>query len=231
MNWPEGKPWEAACCCNLNWFLAWICCSNWDLLTSFLWAKATYNGLPATMCWFISEMALAASSGEEKETKPKPLDLPDSSTMTLTEAMVPKAENSSFNFSSSMESSKFLMNKLTAWTWLLSNLLASNCFFKSSKRSAFFWARPTYNGLPFHSLPFKFSMALTADSCCSWITLRPHDSDGTALDFGVVQFCKSLFTIGLVLVVNVGVTKGSLGDGITTDSDGGNGTDLREDVE
>lgn len=46
--------------------------------SSFLWAKATYRGLATMMRPFISVTALVASSGDEKQTKPKPLLRPSS---------------------------------------------------------------------------------------------------------------------------------------------------------
>lgn len=43
------------------------------LRSSLRWARATYSGLVATILPFISVTAFVASSGEEKQTKPKPL--------------------------------------------------------------------------------------------------------------------------------------------------------------
>lgn len=43
------------------------------LRSSLRWASATYSGLVAMILPFISVTAFVASSGEEKQTKPKPL--------------------------------------------------------------------------------------------------------------------------------------------------------------
>jgi len=55
--------------------------------------NATYNGLDTMIRPFISVTAFVASSGEEKQTNPKPLLLP-SSHITLAEVMVPNGVNS-----------------------------------------------------------------------------------------------------------------------------------------
>jgi len=62
------------------------------------------------------------------------------------------------------------------------------------------------------------------------VTLGPHDAAGTALDGSVVKLSKSTLTISNVVVVDVSVTKRSLGKDITADTDGSNGTNLVEDL-
>eukprot|EP00900_Chrysochromulina_parva_P026257 jgi/Chrpa1/8265/Chrysochromulina_OHIO_Genome00021017-RA len=71
-------------------FERWTCCcSRMFLRSSLRCASATYSGLLPSSCPFISETALVASSVEPKHTKPKPLELPLSSDMTLAEEMEP----------------------------------------------------------------------------------------------------------------------------------------------
>jgi hypothetical protein len=62
------------------------------------------------------------------------------------------------------------------------------------------------------------------------ITLGPHNAAGTALDGGVVKLSKSTLTISNVVVVDVSVTKRSLGKDITADTDGSNRTNMVEDL-
>ncbi|KAH3665483.1 hypothetical protein OGAPHI_003668 [Ogataea philodendri] len=63
------------------------------------------------------------------------------------------------------------------------------------------------------------------------ISLGPHDSAGLALDRCVIEFFQCLFTILVTLVVNVTVAKRLFGDSVSTDSDGGNLSNRREDLE
>jgi len=65
----------------------------------------------------------------------------------------------------------------------------------------------------------------------SRVTLRPHDAAGAALDQGVVELLKSLLAIGSSIVVDIGITKGAAGDGVTADTDRGDSTDLGEELE
>ncbi len=81
-------------------------------LSSLVCAKQTYNGFVAIILLFVWEIAFCASSGVEKQTKPKPREWFVKSVITLAEVILPKAENSLWSLSSSMESSKFLTYKL-----------------------------------------------------------------------------------------------------------------------
>jgi hypothetical protein len=49
--------------------------------------------------------------------------------------------------------------------------------------------------------------------------LRPHDSAGLVLDQRVVEVLEGLFSIRRVHVVDVGVSEGSSGNGVSADSD------------
>ena len=74
---------------------------------------------------------------------------------------VPNGANSWRNLSSSMVSSKFFTNKLTPVYLLRRSILsASNFFFSSAWRSAFFWARPTKTVFPSRSWPEIFQKIL-----------------------------------------------------------------------
>ena len=57
------------------------------------------------------------------------------------------------------------------------------------------------------------------------ITLTPHDAAGLALDHGVVHGVEGALGIGQLMKVDVGVTKRATGDGITADTNGGDGSD------
>lgn len=63
------------------------------------------------------------------------------------------------------------------------------------------------------------------------VTLRPHDAARLALNGGVVQLLESTLTISGVVVVDVGVSERTTGDGITADTDGRNGADGGEELE
>jgi hypothetical protein len=63
------------------------------------------------------------------------------------------------------------------------------------------------------------------------VPLSLHDTTSASLDQRVVQRVESTFTVSSVEVVDVGVTERSTSDGITTDSDGSDGTDHVEDLE
>merc|ERR1719465_378597 len=76
-------------------------------------AKPTYRGLPLTIFRCISVTAFVASSGVEKQTNPKPFDVPLSSVAHFADVIFPNVQKSSFSFSSVIDSSKFLMYKLT----------------------------------------------------------------------------------------------------------------------
>ncbi len=64
---------------------------------------------------FISVTALVASLGDEKHTKPKPLDLPSPFLMTFVLVMLPYLVNSFRSRSSSTSSSRFFTYRLTPW--------------------------------------------------------------------------------------------------------------------
>jgi len=53
----------------------------------------------------------------------------------------------------------------------------------------------------------------------SRVSLRPHDSAGLVLDQRVVEVLEGLLSIRRVHVVDVGVSEGSSGDGVSADSD------------
>jgi hypothetical protein len=63
------------------------------------------------------------------------------------------------------------------------------------------------------------------------ITLGPHDAARTTLDDGVVEFLEGFLTIRSGVVVDIGVSKGATGDGVTADTDRGDSTDLGEELE
>ena len=50
------------------------------------------------------------------------------------------------------------------------------------------------------------------------VALRPHDAARAALDLGIVELLKSALTIGGGVVVDVGISKRTTGDGITADA-------------
>mmetsp|Transcript_32936 Transcript_32936/g.83598 ORF Transcript_32936/g.83598 Transcript_32936/m.83598 type:complete len:267 (+) Transcript_32936:1962-2762(+) len=142
-----------------------ICCSSCALRTSLRCARATYSGLPLSILPFISVTARVASSGEDMHTKPKPLDLPFSSFMTLAEVMVPAAVNSSRSLSSSTSSARFLTYRFMPWYLAMRSWrTSSNLALSTAERSAFFCARPAYRVLPLCSLPCSVSTALAAAS-------------------------------------------------------------------
>lgn len=64
----------------------------------------------------------------------------------------------------------------------------------------------------------------------SGVTLGPHDTARAALDEGVVELLQSLLAIGGGVVVHIGVAKRAAGDSVTADTDGSNGTNLREEL-
>mmetsp|Transcript_26446 Transcript_26446/g.61954 ORF Transcript_26446/g.61954 Transcript_26446/m.61954 type:complete len:245 (-) Transcript_26446:28-762(-) len=64
-----------------------------------------------------------------------------------------------------------------------------------------------------------------------WITLAPHDAAGLVLDHGEVHGVKSALGITHLVVVHIGVTKGTTSDGITANTDGGNGSNGVENLE
>jgi hypothetical protein len=53
----------------------------------------------------------------------------------------------------------------------------------------------------------------------SRVSLTPHDSAWPVLDQGVVEVLESSLAVSRVEVVDVGVSKGSSGDGVSADSD------------
>lgn len=63
------------------------------------------------------------------------------------------------------------------------------------------------------------------------VTLGPHDAAGATLDDGVVELLKSLLTITGGVVVDVCVSQRATGNSVTADTNGGNGTDLGEELE
>ncbi|KAK8919492.1 hypothetical protein VCV18_008318 [Metarhizium anisopliae] len=65
----------------------------------------------------------------------------------------------------------------------------------------------------------------------SRVTLRPHDAARTALDEGVIELLQSLLSISSRVVIDVGIAQRATRDGITTDTDGGDSTDLGEELE
>jgi len=65
----------------------------------------------------------------------------------------------------------------------------------------------------------------------SGITLGPHDAAGAALDESVVELLESLLAIAGGVVVDVGIAEGAAGDGVTADTDRGNGANLGEELE
>ena len=90
-----------------------VCCaSSCALLTSLLCANATKIGLFPMILPFISFCADTASSGEEKQTKPKPLELPSACFMTLEDVMVPNLSKVVRRSLSVMLSSMFLILQL-----------------------------------------------------------------------------------------------------------------------
>mmetsp|Transcript_8199 Transcript_8199/g.21607 ORF Transcript_8199/g.21607 Transcript_8199/m.21607 type:complete len:248 (-) Transcript_8199:533-1276(-) len=147
------------------------CCSRMFLRSSLRWASATYSGLLPSRWPFISDTALVASSVVPKQTKPKPLELPLSSDITLADEMLPNCSKASRSFSSLIASSRFLMYRLTPENLLARSILSCSNLSRSSRsRSRFFCARPTYSTLPFCSLPLSSSTALDAWSCSSKLT-------------------------------------------------------------
>jgi hypothetical protein len=64
----------------------------------------------------------------------------------------------------------------------------------------------------------------------SGVTLGPHNTARLTLDESVVQVLKSTLTVSGVVVVDVGVTQGAAGDGITADTDRGDLADGREEL-
>jgi hypothetical protein len=64
----------------------------------------------------------------------------------------------------------------------------------------------------------------------SRVTLRPHDAAGATLDQGVVELLKSLLAISSSIVVDIGITKGAAGDGVTADTDRGDSANLGEEL-
>mmetsp|Transcript_4315 Transcript_4315/g.7659 ORF Transcript_4315/g.7659 Transcript_4315/m.7659 type:complete len:655 (+) Transcript_4315:323-2287(+) len=62
------------------------------------------------------------------------------------------------------------------------------------------------------------------------VTLAPHDTAWLALDHGEVHGIKSTFRVTQLMVVHVGVSQGAASDGITANTDRGNGTDSVEDL-
>jgi len=64
----------------------------------------------------------------------------------------------------------------------------------------------------------------------SRITLGPHDAAWTAFDESIVQFLQGLLAISSGVVVNIGIAKGATSNGITANTNGSNGTDLREEL-
>lgn len=65
----------------------------------------------------------------------------------------------------------------------------------------------------------------------SGIALGPHDAARAAFDKRVVELLESLLAIGSGVVVHISVSKRSTGDSIAADTNGGNGTDLGEELE
>jgi hypothetical protein len=65
----------------------------------------------------------------------------------------------------------------------------------------------------------------------SRVTLGPHDAARLSLDQGVVELLKGTLTISGVVVVDVCVSQRTAGDGITADTDGGDRSDGREQLE
>jgi len=63
------------------------------------------------------------------------------------------------------------------------------------------------------------------------IALTPHDTAGVALDHGVIHGVEGSFGVRDLMEIHVRVSEGSAGHGITTDTDGGHGTDGVEDLE
>mmetsp|Transcript_13473 Transcript_13473/g.28244 ORF Transcript_13473/g.28244 Transcript_13473/m.28244 type:complete len:200 (+) Transcript_13473:1735-2334(+) len=64
-----------------------------------------------------------------------------------------------------------------------------------------------------------------------WVALTPHDAARLVLDHRKIHRVESAFRITHLVVVHVGVTKRTTGDGITTDTDGGNRSDGVENLE
>ncbi|KAF5134446.1 hypothetical protein E5D57_005080 [Metarhizium anisopliae] len=65
----------------------------------------------------------------------------------------------------------------------------------------------------------------------SRVTLRPHDAARAALDEGVIELLQGLLSISSRVVIDVGIAQRATRDGITTDTDGGDSTDLGEELE
>merc|ERR1719331_3280280 len=112
-------------------------------------ARPTYRGLPLTIFRCISVTALVASSGDEKQTKPKPFDVPLSSVEIFADVIFPNVQKSSFNLSSVIDSSKFLMYKFTPFELAplpplpLPFTVGPNCSASLRARSDLDIARPT----------------------------------------------------------------------------------------
>ena len=57
------------------------------------------------------------------------------------------------------------------------------------------------------------------------IPLTPHDTAGFALDVGVIHRVEGTLGVVRLVVVDVGVSQRSAGDGVAADADGSDGTD------